>query len=108
MDTIETVVLMLRAMSALCPTTQTGTTSQPKATAIPLLVLPAIEPGIILETHTIMEQDTPSIQVHAEDSITITVEVIRPTFQREAYGKIRLGKRRASEMMPLILFYTIK
>ena len=86
MNTIETVVLMLRAMSALCPTTQTGTTSQPKATAIPLLVLPAIEPGIILETHTIMEQDTPFTQVHAEDSITTTVEVIRPTFQREAYG----------------------
>ena len=108
MDTIETVVLMLRAMSALCPTTQTGTTSQPKATAIHSQVLPAIEPEIILETHTIMEQDTPFIQVHAEDSITTTVEVIRPTFQREAYGKIRLGKRRASEMMPLILFYTIK
>ena len=108
MDTIETVVLMLRAMSARCPTTQTGTTSPPRATAIPLLVLQAIEPGIIIETHTIMEQDTPFIQVHAEDSITTTVEVIRPTFQREAYGKISLGKRRASEMMPLILFYTVE
>ena len=108
MDTIETVVLMLRAMSARCPTTQTGTTSPPRATAIHSQVLPAIEPGTILEMHTIMEQDTPFIQVHAEDSITTTVEVIRPTFQKEICGKNQNIRKRASEMMPLILFYTIE
>ena len=95
-------------MSEQCLTQRTGITSRQRATAILSQVLQAIVPGIILETHTIMEQDTPYIQVHAEDSITTTVEVIRLTFQREAYGKISLGKRRASEMMPLILIYTIK
>ena len=88
MDTIETVVLMLRVMSARCLTIQTGTTSQPKATAIHSQVLPAIEPGIILDTHTIMEQDTPSIQVHAEDSITTTAMAIRPMFPRGIDGNV--------------------
>ena len=91
MDTIETVVLMLRAMSALCPTTQTGTTSQPKATAIHSQVLPAIEPEIILEAHTIMERDTPFIQVHAEDSITTTAMDIRLMFRNETYGNVNDG-----------------
>jgi hypothetical protein len=102
------MALMYRAMSVQCPTTLTGTTSLPKVIAILSLAQLAIEPETTRKVHTIMERDTSFIQVHAEDSITTTVEVIRPTFQREAYGKIRLGKRRASEMMPLILFYTVQ
>ena len=46
----------------------------------------AIEPEIIQAAHTIMEQATQSILVHAEGSITITEMDTRPTFQNETYG----------------------
>ena len=88
MDTIETVVLMFKVMSARCPTVQIGTTSPPKATAILLLVQPAIGLEIIQAVHTIMEQVIPSIQVHAEDSITTTAMAIRPMFPRGIDGNV--------------------
>ena len=75
-----------RAMSARCPTARTGTTSPPRETAIPSQVQLAIEPEIIQAAHTIMEQATQSILVHAEGSITITAMGTRPTFQNETYG----------------------
>ena len=93
MDTIETVVLMLRAMSAQCPTTLTGTTSPLKVTAIHLQVQQVIVQETIQETHTIMELATQSILVHAEGSITITAMDIRPTFQRETCGKDKVQAR---------------
>ena len=63
----------------------------------------------IQETRTIMELATQSILVHAEDSITTTVTDIKPTFQNGICGKGRNETRiGASEMMPLILIYTIQ
>ena len=100
---------MLRATSALCPTTQTGTTSPQRATATPIQVQLGIVQGTIQEMHTIMEPDTRSILVHEEDSITTTVTDIKPTFQNGICGKGRNETRiGASEMMPLILIYSIQ
>ena len=82
------MVHMLRATSALCPTTQIGTTSPPKATAILLLVQPAIGLEIIQAVHTIMEQAIPSILVHAVDSIISTAMAIRPMFPRGIDGNV--------------------
>ena len=87
MVTPAAMALMFRVMSAQCPTTQTGTTSPPRETAIPSQVQLAIEPEIIQAAHTIMEQATQSILVHAEGSITTTATDIRPTFQRGTCGK---------------------
>lgn len=80
------MALTSRAMSEQCPTIRTGITSRPRETVIPSLVQPAIEPGIIQVALTIMELATPSIQVHAEDSITITAMDIRHTYPKEIYG----------------------
>ena len=49
------MALMFRVMSAQCPTTQTGTTSPLKVTAIHLQVQQVIVQETIQETHTIME-----------------------------------------------------
>ena len=72
--------LTFRVMSALCLTVQIGITSQPRETATPLQVQPAIGPEIIRAAHTIMEQATPFIQVHEEDSIITTAMGIRHIF----------------------------
>ena len=93
MVTPAAMALMFRVMSAQCPTTQTGTTSRPRATVTPLQVQPAIGPGTILAMHTIMELVTPSIQVHEEDSTTTTAMVIRPMFQRGTCGKDKVQAR---------------
>jgi hypothetical protein len=76
-------------MSAPCPTARTGITSQPRETAIPSQVQLAIEQETIQEMHTIMELVTQSILVHVEDSTTTIVTAIKPTFQREPFGKDR-------------------
>ena len=89
MATPAAMALTFRVMSAQCRTIQIGTTTPPKAIATPSQDQPAIGPGIIRAMHTIMEQATPSIQVHEEDSITTTAMDIRPTFQRETCGKGR-------------------
>jgi hypothetical protein len=73
-------------MSEQSPTIRTGITSRPRATAIPSLVQPAIEPGIIQVALTIMELATPSIPVHVEDSIITIAMDIRLMFRNETYG----------------------
>ena len=103
------MVHMLRATSALCPTIQIGTTSPPRATATPIQVQLGIVQGTILEMHTIMELDTRSILAHEEDNITTTVGATRPMFQNGTCGKGKIETRiGASEMMPLILIYSVK
>ena len=87
------MALMFRVMSAQCPTTQTGTTSPPRETAIPSQVQLAIEPEIIQAAHTIMEQATQSILVHAEGSITTTAMDARLMFQRGTCGKDKVQAR---------------
>ena len=79
--------LTFRVMSAQCPTTQTGTTSQPLATAIHLQGQLVIVQETIPAVHTIMELAIPSIQVPAEGSIITIATDIRPTFQRGTCGK---------------------
>ena len=91
MATPEVMALTFRVMSARCPTAQIGTTSPLKVTATPLQVQPAIGPEIIRAAHTIMEQATPSILVHVEDSITITAMDIRLMFRNETYGNVNDG-----------------
>lgn len=91
MVTPAAMALMFRVMSAQCPTTQTGTTSPPRETAIPSQVQPAIGPEIIRAAHTIMELATPSILVHVEGSITTTAMDIRLMFRNETYGNVNDG-----------------
>ena len=86
---LAAMALTFRVMFARCPTAQIGTTSRPRATVTPLQVQPAIGPEIIRAAHTIMELATPSILVHVEDSTTTIVTAIKPTFQREPFGKDR-------------------
>lgn len=82
------MALTFRVMSAQCPTIRTGTITPPRETATPSQVQRAIEPEIIQAVHTIMEQVIPSIQVHAEDSITTTAMAIRPMFPRGIDGNV--------------------
>ncbi len=81
------MALTFRAMFAPCPTTQTGITSPPRATAIHSQVQLAIGPGIIRAAHTTMEQVTRYILVHAVDSITTTAMDIRHTYLNAIFGK---------------------
>ena len=81
------MALTFRVMSAQCPTIRTGTITPPRETATPSQVQRAIEPEIIQAAHTIMEQATQSILVHAEGSITTTIAAIRPMFQKGTCGK---------------------
>ena len=85
------MALTFRVMSARCPTTLTGTTSQPKVTATPSRVQPAIVQETIRVVPTIMEQVIPYIQDLVVVSITITATVIKHTFQRETYGKVMVA-----------------
>ncbi len=78
--------LTFQAISALCPTAQTGTTSQQKATVTPLQVRLVIEPETIQAVPITMEQVTPFILVHAEDNTTLTVMGTELMYQKGTYG----------------------
>ena len=83
MDIIEAVVPMCRVMCALLQTTPTGTTSQQSTTPTHILAQLDIAQETIRLMPTIMEQATPSIQVHEEVSSTITATEIRLTFPKD-------------------------